>query len=105
MTAPDLDAIEARADAATPEPWVYYQGTVYIGGMTSEQLHRYDESDPVDETAWVDAVDLFEPNRDEDGEFIAHVRADVFALIDKCRKLERALDAANRRDRRRGWVS
>ena len=67
----NLDAIEARADAATPGPWKYSAGSGSING-TNMLIAR---------GAW--------PNS---GPFIAAARTDVPALIARVRELEDSND-------------
>lgn len=71
----DLDAIEARATAATPGPW-----SVSVDGITVEDPDGRDVCD-----AW---------QSDGDAAFIAHARADVPALIDELRALREVERAA-----------
>ncbi|MHB8406220.1 MAG: hypothetical protein ACYDCJ_12435 [Gammaproteobacteria bacterium] len=66
----DLDAIEARANAATPGPW---DTDEYDGGLRSTVT-----AGPI--------------TSDEDYDFIAHARTDVPALIAEVRRL-RAIEA------------
>lgn len=61
----DLDAIEARLDAAKGERWEVYVGNVYAV-----------EGDWIADTA-----------RDEDATFIAHARTDVPALVAEVKRL------------------
>ena len=69
VSAPDLDAIRARADAATPGPWRTWNDghvgspTVHIGGGVMPTPG----SDPA--------------QRMPDAEFIAHARTDIPALL------------------------
>lgn len=88
--APDLAAIEARAAAATPEPWewgldpviepgYHTQACVYIG---THPRHR--------DATIIAEVDY---DRQVDADFIANARTDVPALV----AYARALEAANAR--------
>lgn len=80
----DLDAIEARASAASPGPW---QRGNRIGGPATElddaqvygpEMTIYDEGGH----GW------------EDAEFIAHARTDVPALVAEVRRLRKWLALA-----------
>ncbi len=66
MSALDLDAIEARASAATPGPWVT------IGG----RMVRCKPNEPA-----------FLPRSTQDAAFIAEARTDVPALCSEMRRL------------------
>jgi hypothetical protein len=71
MTAPDLDAIRARAEAATPGPWER-SGSLVQAGRRARRAR-------VGQTwglAWK-----------QDAEFIAHAREDVPALLDEVERL------------------
>ena len=82
----DLTAIEARCNAATPGPWDYD----ICDGITQHWSR---------EKPWLDVVVMegfdsssgcnhrIELSR-EDGDFIAHAREDVPALIERVRELE-----------------
>ena len=78
---PDLDAIRARCEAATPGPWTAYnanEGTEYQPAweVANDAFHN----PPADEDApWI-AVHL-ETGIKDDAEFIAHAREDVPALL------------------------
>lgn len=72
----DLDAIAARADTATPGPWTWLEGEIRGGYDTGIQRPWVADSDD-----------------DSDGEFIAHARTDVPALLAEVRRL-RAANAA-----------
>ncbi len=83
----DLDAIKARAAAATPGPWYVERGG--------------EHGDPF----WAIAAILRDPYGDnslscgsdrEVAEFIAHARTDVPALVAEVERLEAALLAADR---------
>ncbi len=65
---PDLDAIEARANAATPAPWVRERA-----GMVSHG--------PFGDEFFVDFRDFDEP----DAEFITRAREDIPKLVEECR--------------------
>lgn len=87
---PDLDAIRARCDAATPGPWAYDEGAGYI------EMHEagYAEFKP----DWERSVHKQPPlvarmtdtwgDTAEDGRFIAHARTDIPALLAYIEELE-----------------
>jgi hypothetical protein len=102
----DLDAIEARANAATDGPWGFYDGDNYADvaadlTMTSRASYSYREkiAQLEDENYWDD------PAHEDDDEsrapeqmaanaaFIAHARTDVPALVDEVRRLRAELIA------------
>jgi len=80
----DVDAIQARIDAATEGPWCFYGDDLWRG--TAEALAAYDANPNPDEDLWPYADGnghLFhgDPVRPADAEFIAHARTDVPALL------------------------
>ena len=78
MTRPDMDAIRARCDAATPGPWTYDEiGYVDVGLPRSRSIAVGIE---IDATA------------KSDGDFIAHARTDIPALLTYIEELERAVE-------------
>ena len=105
-TALDLDAIETRANAATPGPWGFYDGDNYADvaadlQQTSPGSYSYREKIArlEDENYW---DDLAHEDDDEDrapeqmaanAAFIAHAREDVPALLAEIRRLRQALTA------------
>ena len=76
MTSKELDAIQARADAATPGTW-------NAGG--DNMARSINGNDPVKPVAWL-TVWNDRPNAD----FIAHAREDVPALVAEVRRLREA---------------
>lgn len=79
----DLDAIEARANAATPGPWWVDAG----GPDESADLVGGDNSKIAD-------LPFYAPHRHLGNEaFLCHAREDVPALIARIRTLEAALQA------------
>lgn len=66
-----LDEIEARANAATPGPWTVSEDYSDVVGPEGDQLASY--WNPTSET--------------RNGEFIAHARTDVPALVAEVRRL------------------
>lgn len=108
MTEEELQAIEARANAATPGPWAWEptgekcnswcMGTVYpahegrIVEVFDEETQRYREKPEVVDyiASGGDSSSLADPN------FIAHARTDVPALIAEVRMQRARADAATR---------
>lgn len=83
MDAKTLQAIRARADAATPGPWGYGDfGFVSNGNQIIVQT-------------WDRMEENFDNSRNN-GEFIAHARTDIPALLDEVARLREELDAARR---------
>ena len=86
----DLDAIEARANAATPGPWTYHEGCGYVEVPPCGAI----EFKP----GWERSVHFLarvhnnhvegEDGLGFDGPFIAAARTDVPALIARVRELE-----------------
>jgi hypothetical protein len=84
----DLDAIEARAAAATPGPWTTSSEWSVRTGARDDEL--------------VACVQYKDHGRD--AAFIAAARTDVPALVAECRALRAVADAARTlRERRREW--
>lgn len=79
----NLDAIQARADAATPGPW-WTSGAAIYTGEPAEDVRR---------STWVGQT--YTPNVPDWGganaQFIAHARTDVDQLLARVRDLEAAL--------------
>ncbi len=86
----DLDAIEKRANAASPGPWQTepntYAGRVWV--QRSPVKHRWHGKD-CEPLFNVRDKDGYE-QREKDAVFIAHAREDVPALVAKVRALEAA---------------
>jgi hypothetical protein len=94
----NLDAIEARANAATEGPW-----TLEVSGWSGKRVDTLSSpsstvimgQDERGGASWSD---------DDDAEFIAHAREDVPALVKHVRELEavvervRAIEVADRVD-------
>ncbi|MFR9794274.1 hypothetical protein ACL07V_37570 [Streptomyces sp. MB22_4] len=79
MTQLDLDAIEARANAATPGPWTTDGWEIYQGdGNSAPDLMKW-----VGETCRADDYD----GSQNDAAFIAHARTDVPAMAAEIRRL------------------
>ena len=72
MNEQELQAIEERANAATPGPWSMQQSTLWLDVSIGYLAHGLAERDKV---------------------FIAHAREDVPALIAEVRELRAKLDA------------
>ncbi|WP_032376695.1 hypothetical protein [Rhodococcoides fascians] len=87
MTALDLDAIQARADAATPGPWTA-QTTGERGG---DHWYVCDAGEAIAHIAAQDGIN--EAQREPDAQFFAHSRTDVVDLIARIRELEAAIDS------------
>jgi len=80
MSELDLDAIEARAKAATPGPWEYDGCSVTDWGVTASHTITME---------WMPngRGDGTNERESPDGQFIAHAREDVPALIAELRRL------------------
>jgi hypothetical protein len=77
----DLDAIEARAEAATPGPWIV------SGGVIHSPIREPWDGKP---NAVIVDAHIFEPNAD----FIAHARTDIPALVAELRAAREVVEAA-----------
>lgn len=85
MTPQELDAIEARANAATPMPW-YVEKLPYPElGLTTGGVFAADGAQIIETDAGV------YPPSQEDAAFIAAARSDVPALVAEVRRLGRLL--------------
>lgn len=97
VTPAELDAILARADAATPGPWrVIFEPEAYgtLGGeMDPDRVHNI-FGGPDERTRIVETDGGCYPPRKPDAIFIAHARTDVPALVADNRKLQAKLAAA-----------
>lgn len=91
MTSPsetplDLDAIEARANAATAGPWHSWDRgigfEVHTGAKCFADIYESDEQ------CWELNGGMRETFEEGDAEFIAHAREDVPALVRRIRELE-----------------
>ena len=76
----DLEAIRARADAATDGPWEVSRGEDYRDGLPT----RYVRFGPNSDSTVID--------RDEDAAFIAAARTDVGALLAEVERLRQRVD-------------
>lgn len=94
----DLDAIQARADAATPGPWTVEEGAgaegLRDGWWEYERRACNVETDL--EFVTTDGDGMGASSR-ADAEFIAHARTDVPALIAEVRRLRDELAQAEMR--------
>ncbi len=98
MTEQELAAIEARADAATPGPWGYERSDGSLWKITYEDEDEDDDGEFVaqDEVFSAQIGDL-QPSdltwemTHRNGEFVAHARADVPALLAEVRLLRRVV--------------
>lgn len=83
MMAIDLDAIRARAEAATPGPWEAYDRDGGAARPTEITVCGSDIAGPPE--AYLDRGRF---GRHADAEFIAHARADIPALCDEVGRLQ-----------------
>jgi hypothetical protein len=81
MTNEELDAIEARAKAATKGPWTSVDSCYLCGGVHVDGS----ENNPVEHGGGYATK--------EDLSFIAHARSDVPALVAEVRRLQALLDS------------
>lgn len=85
----DLDAIEARVNAATEGPWVLTEDWAYIAHGPDSVIHGYYDGEcPACGDEFTDDASV--ALSAEDATFIAHARADVPALIAEVRRLRGA---------------
>jgi len=94
----DIDAIEARTNAATPPPWVgsVWYGTDEGGWCAVGPHHVSPEGEK-----WDEEEDDEHAKAILDAAFIAHAREDVPALIAWVRELEAAYAEAKRHEAQR----
>lgn len=107
MTELDLDAVEARANAATPEPWDVGDGTeiglgiepITGGGFYFDaivaQVTYSSERDGDRQRAANRGVQLQLSAPDADAEFIARARTDVPALVAEVKRQQSLFRAAD----------
>ena len=91
----DLDAIEARAEAATPGPWHTQVTTACFDVIQGGDRHtdnRYISMMGVDSDPDGDFRDYSESNADAD--FIAYARTDIPALVAELRAAREVVEAA-----------
>ena len=95
MSAIDLDAIEARANAASAGPWTvdvrascyFHEEIVGLGGPEWTRAHTRNAVGM--DTGTVEFI------AEPDATFIAHARTDIPALVARVRELEARLVGAN----------
>lgn len=87
MSELDVDAIEARANAARSGPWKWHWDVFGDGSSSLDRLDGGGEfvlsAHGMHTDGWIDADDA-------DAEFIAYARTDVPALVSRVRELEAA---------------
>lgn len=94
MTEPiDLNAIRARADAATPGPWRHV-GKNWIGTPVEIDVTEADWGSEGHTSFFVHTNEGGGAWRIEDVEFIANARTDVPALVAEVERLRRERDEA-----------
>ena len=94
LTKEQLAAIRARANAATPGPWVWHEGDLLTednfsrqhSSMFSSVLHLTDDAQGVN-----DLVSWEYVRSVEDAEFIAYARTDIPALLAEIDRFKRAI--------------
>lgn len=93
MTPEQLAAIRARAEAATPGPWMVDEGLVWDDGTGECECQWYREI-----RGWTDHGVQCEAGylvlSREDAEFIAHARSDIPALVAEVERLRRTIRRA-----------
>lgn len=100
-TALDLDAVEARVNAATPGPWGVGNGTNVVRGLEVTGCGSYTCIQSVaeiddDRCDW-DRDEAVEVDQEDDADFIAAARQDVPRLVAEVRRLRAELDALRER--------
>ena len=90
LTEDDLEAMQARADAASPGPWTsYVEGRDHIAG---DDFIRISEHDGEDDMYVSRANELgLRPASTADQDLIAHARQDLPLLIAEVRRLRRSM--------------
>lgn len=99
MTNDELDAIEARTNAATVGPWHVWSDTdelVDIPRPSGTSPYPLAQCDQQDFTARIYAADYRKRDHrtSDNAYFIAHARTDVPALVAEVRRLRRLVRAA-----------
>lgn len=89
-----LDAIKARADAASKGPWQSYSGKLRPKLPTVINEVRGPGSNTIVAWGGFDGVDASNKQKKADAKFIAHVRDDVPFLLEKITALSAERDAA-----------
>ncbi len=85
LTIDELAAIEARARAATSEPWVMHRADPHPSGRPKLVLHGGGGDELVQTWTWIADIN---DQLGEDAEFILHARGDVPRLIGEVRWLQ-----------------
>ena len=85
MTRPPIEAIEARANAATPGPWRYRGKSNTVHESPGREEFEYGPKI----FGFDDGVDEI---RNEDASFLVHARTDIPALLEYIRALERHIN-------------
>lgn len=92
----DLDAIEARANAATPGPWLVVGPCGDCGRFHAAEARFEREVGEFGAyyASWHPAIDGCTPDggREHDADFIAAARTDIPALVAEVRRLREALN-------------
>jgi len=78
----DIEAIRARAEAATPGPWKF--GSNCIVTDNDDVLYTYVDRAPDDDECWISCMDI----KPEDADFIAHAREDIPDLLAEVERLQ-----------------
>ena len=96
MTLEELNAIEARAKAATPGAWIVkHCKTVYLADGTAEhEIRSLENGHRVAYLLYrMSGKDIGEDPEDLDAEFIAHARTDVPKLVEEVKRLRAAISS------------
>ena len=80
MTDKEIEVIKARADAATGGPWVYSPDR-HTGDYCIHRQHAREEYDSISHDDGVIGSSEWIWINDSDGDFIAHARQDIPALL------------------------
>lgn len=105
MSAPDLDAIIARAGATTPGPWYACQADTVWRMFGEDHVFVYSRNGHAADGFGIVAltgIDGQHLTSRADAEFIAHAHGDVLALVAEVRRLRAEL--AEVRDRLRFYA-
>jgi hypothetical protein len=88
----DLDAVEARAKAATPGPWKMHDEAHWTDMMACGYDFKQAYGDALPDRYYATGPEVLACEQAEaDSAFIAHARADVPALVREVRRLREAL--------------
>ena len=110
MTPEELDAIEARANAATPGPWEWTRPEFSPSSdchvlLSSSTTISYGQTARIEVHSDGSAYGEYNPDIDVNGPdatFIAHARTDIPALVARVRELEAERDERTRQHAARG---